>query len=488
MKMSKIVIISIICFVLGFVFRGFNGDKQESTSSLAAEQERGSANPLGLTRGKNKEVQRGKLRGSSNSLEPSDFKKYAYGIFSDELRRQIDEEIEIVIMDALIENSPSAAASFLETVDKEMRNEYLNNLLVQWNETNPVAALEWLETQEALIDPSDMKHYRNDVLHAIALSNPEEALPYLNLLPSGEETTRLTISIAKGWAKTDINGAFDLLESLTGQSVSDESIFDGYYGAIKTFANVDPYAASELVRDLQSSKLQLELVNTVVTNLGQKNLSDALEWVTSLPNDDSFRAGIDELIDHFAATESESFLEAVLVNQNKLGAGTIAEALMFDPDRSVEMLDRIDTEANPEVVGLMMDMWINTNQTAAIEWLNLQPAGAALEAGAAAASQSFISEDPVGAINWATRVSSKENRVELLRNVIENTGYNQLGEIETGILNSTLSESDQEIIWEELAKRRAESDPTRIFEKNKILSRSQYRAHTITFDFEGYEI
>jgi hypothetical protein len=219
-------------------------------------------------------------RHRENFLTPQ-VSEQADDLIAVELAREIQElvcgadaeKLDIVytnLLPALVSRDALAATRLLETLDAELREEFLRQFVRTWTAQDHASALAWIEQ---LRDSTVRSSAIADACVVIAQSNPEEALR--TAARNGLTDGPVIESVAQQWAAKDFSAAMEWAKALP---VGDRE---------KVFARLayvqserDPSSAARFVaEEMSAGPIQTEAAISVLHQWALRDLPGARRWI-----------------------------------------------------------------------------------------------------------------------------------------------------------------------------------------------------------------
>jgi len=362
------------------------------------------------------------------------------------------------MLEELCRVNPAEAARLLANADDATlatsKTALYLQLAQQWSLTDPNAAYAWINTQKENISPTIMNGSLAYIAANMAMTTPTKAIELLGSISDKSIHEMTRSEIANTWVVNDHEGAFKWLESLSQTDIPNDTLNRYYASMMKTFISVDPFKAAQLVEQLDAFDLQKNLSAHVAAKLSQVNLQGAFNWVNSLSNEESRLAGIREIV-HMQQSSHPEEVVNFLLTQPKFTAQTqhllikAFETLAFNDDAyAIDLLERLPKSAQPDIAESVTYGLLSKDERFAMEWINSQPPGQILDGAAGVMVLERIESDPLGAIEWANKITDQTRRNKLLRDLSAYARPEDLPAIQQSINRSNLSPIQRTLIDE----------------------------------------
>lgn len=269
--------------------------------------------------------------------------------------------------------------------------------------------ISWLEQQK---QTEQYESLLDSYLRGLASVNPQQALSEVDILTTEPMKSSVIMSIVDSWASTDAMAAFEWLK----QQPETPSTLKMYLNTMYYYIEQSPTEAASLISSLPLNESTNYLITSMVYQLVEKNIQEAIDWLDSIAIDQRAN-GVFIISRKMAETDPEAAL-AFLNNQKQTYElnldyynSAVAEIASVDPDM---MLDRIENyEAN-----VQRDIIINASYALAdySESQFLQVVAMLSEDNQDIAYRQRASQltqtDPQQAFNIAERISDTSVRLE----------------------------------------------------------------------------
>lgn len=202
----------------------------------------------------------------------------------------------LMVADALSEHDPGRAAQLVGAAgDADARNIMLQQVTMNWMQSDPEAALDWLMSSEV--------HRRHDLMtsaaHFVARADVDAAI---RLLP------RLDKRIAPAWrqqiaanlaAQRSLSAAQGFIAQFEGTSEYPQLVA----GVIGGLAQSDPAAAVRMLEQLPEAPGDRMLTNIVFMQYAQRSPREAAEAAASLADENQRRSVVSQVLQNWAHSD-----------------------------------------------------------------------------------------------------------------------------------------------------------------------------------------
>jgi len=287
--------------------------------------------------------------------------------FTEILQNPTDDNVATAL--ELYENLPADPSRFSE----------LRLLAFSWGQTDPQAALEWVES----LDGFEQRLGSNSVLDAWAREDADSAIAWAKENFEGEDNPYF-VGIIHGLAESNLFKATDLMTSLP-------------YGRVRGRAasivmgkawEMGEGVALHLADNLPEGSVQNFAFGEIAERIAKEDLPRAVEWVDNMEESEIKVAASEDVAKRWA-------------RENPVSASEWVSAMPESESRS---------ESMEEVVRV----WAKQDPVATAEWLNQFPSGEFMDEPITAFVREVARKDPENALTWAQSIVDMErrNRVE----------------------------------------------------------------------------
>ena len=287
--------------------------------------------------------------------------------FTEILQNPTDDNVATAL--ELYENLPADPSRFSE----------LRLLAFSWGQTDPQAALEWVES----LDGFEQRLGSNSVLDAWAREDADSAIAWAKENFEGEDNPYF-VGIIHGLAESNLFKATDLMTSLPYGRVRGRaaSIVMGKYW------EMGEGVALHLADNLPEGSVQNFAFGEIAERIAKEDLPRAVEWVDNMEESEIKVAASEDVAKRWA-------------RENPVSASEWVSAMPESESRS---------ESMEEVVRV----WAKQDPVATAEWLNQFPSGEFMDEPITAFVREVARKDPENALTWAQSIVDMErrNRVE----------------------------------------------------------------------------
>lgn len=358
-------------------------------------------------------------------------------------------------------SDPAHAAALLNGIhDPETRQALTQKLISSWSETDPKATYRWYQNHEGQIAESDKEFYLENILSPLAKQEPEYAWSIINTIQNPDQKEMMLMDMANNWIAKDSSAAFNWLKSLMEKNdISPTTLKNCYSMAMTKYMEIDLDGASRIISELESESLQVQLMEPMIQKLAETDLYEAMAWIQNLSNPAAREAGMTELIYNQGNNNPEAVLNYALMYAAPTEAGMdlISTAFLevgdLTPDLAAKKLMQVPDKIRPQIIESLTLNWLDQDEEEAIKWINKQPAGPSLDAGASQAAQHYLNENPTQAIHWACKIGDPEKQTTILSEIIEYADRNDLEELCRVFKNASISPADRVALQTQLNDR-----------------------------------
>jgi len=218
---------------------------------------------------------------------------------------------------AIISAGPALSAALpqkalelaLELPDSPEKNDLLQRAAAAWLQTDPSAALEWINgIEDAAIRRVVIHQYVDNLL---ASNDPAGAAPWLDRIPNPVDRNAMTSRVSESWARLDSHAAWQWATTLPegeARSIALQNILSswaeqnpveaataavnqlppeeqphGVLAVLLSWTQRDPAAAASWVSLFPESPLRETATQNVVGNWALRDVASARQWLEDLP-------------------------------------------------------------------------------------------------------------------------------------------------------------------------------------------------------------
>jgi len=258
--------------------------------------------------------------------------------------------------------------------------------------TDPAALLEFVTTQ-----PAAMRHGLQEALDSVMLNDGyaqrDEVWSWLTAQPAGESVDRLRSMMLRTAAWKDPELAMQWMQTMPDSPAAQRLVETNLSSLINNGGNLERI---EGLLAKAPEKLRPGLLATAFTSEGDWRQSDLEPWM----------ARMNELP----------------AEQRPQAAASLASRMAAtDPQQAVQWATSLtnDDERRNAISSLTM-RWANADSYEASEWVAGLPAGAERDAAAQSLVQSIGRDDPESAWTWAASIGDSAGRLAMLQNSLMN--------------------------------------------------------------------
>ncbi|HAV13975.1 MAG TPA: hypothetical protein DCX06_10880 [Opitutae bacterium] len=373
---------------------------------------------------------------------------------------QTRDESESLIMeetaDDLTHKPYHGVAVVIDTVDSPSPMTQIEAALV--GRRDPDTAYALLLKYKHVLSTEDYESKLADILSAWARDDPALANRHIGELTSPMRIESVYRSIASGLATQDIKDAFAWLQSPTAEQFSDSLLLDCYSIIMYQYSELNPVGAAEVLAQLDSVTIQMELIYPILDNYAKQDFDAALNWVLDLDTFGIKSVGISELLLNQHRLDEVQTLNTIIEKQENLDGQTLASAFSIlsstDPPGMADNLYLIAEDKQSEVAQAFISEWLKSDQIAAMAWVMDHDNNGSVIDGATEAivNAASYSETDV-AFTWAEKLSDREKRVSLISKVISSANADGVYYLNDTLRKYDFSEKDRSALFEKLNAR-----------------------------------
>ncbi|MYD45844.1 MAG: hypothetical protein F4W92_05775 [Gammaproteobacteria bacterium] len=244
------------------------------------------------------------------------------------------EALELLPLTSIWPETPENQLSDDELSVRTRRpNFYIERIIADAAEADPIATIEWLNSDASQLDDSTRQQYLDTVFEGWARTDPEAAFEIALQTPLKEGTTALEATVVTWLAYRDVDSAIDLLPRVR----ESESRIEAYRSVAWQLEEEDRIAdAIKLGNQLPELERE-EYLQTIAFSVGQRSPFNHLEaGIKELPT-----KALQSQAARSAIMFSGTFMSAELNDQEK---GQLKVYLNDDDKVVVEMMESVDLD------------------------------------------------------------------------------------------------------------------------------------------------
>lgn len=296
--------------------------------------------------------------------------------------------------------------------------------------------------REESFDLVDVLYQKN--LLVFAKEDPVAAEQLISQVQHKKDREILLFGLAQGWAKKDVDRAYKWLEeTVTLKDLSHDLVHDIYGAIIPVYARKHPERAIEIVKSLESEKLQLSLIGPLLENLVQKDIKQVFELIVDLDSESLRSAGVERIIDT-KGYDFEKIWDGVIQSQSKLStnviADTYAQMAVKDSAEAAEKLSLVSDRHLPAAGSLVISIWLSKDTPAATVWIfNQNKESLLFETCVETLVNRYAFDEPTVAIGWALKIANPDKKALLISNVVKQSKGAKLEIVKSYLKNLNVS-------------------------------------------------
>lgn len=208
--------------------------------------------------------------------------------------------------------------------------------------------ISWLEQQK---QTEQYESLLDSYLRGLASVNPQQALSEVDILTTEPMKSSVIMSIVDSWASTDAMAAFEWLK----QQPETPSTLKMYLNTMYYYIEQSPTEAASLISSLPLNESTNYLITSMVYQLVEKNIQEAIDWLDSIAIDQRAN-GVFIISRKMAETDPEAAL-AFLNNQKQTYElnldyynSAVAEIASVDPDMMLDRIENYDANVQRDII------------------------------------------------------------------------------------------------------------------------------------------
>lgn len=226
-----------------------------------------------------------------------------------------------------------------------------------------------------------------DLLGNWAQSDPAGAAAAIEQLPKGSVYTEACRSVLALWLSSgERQNAFAWVKTLQG-----EARVQGVVSVFSAWGSTGPQEGINAL-NLLAAEERRKAVPALASGWSSRNPQAVLQWAASLTD---------------STERSEVFREA------------ITRWVRTSPQLAAQRVESVPPADRAAATSALMSEWITRDQTAAQDWLRRQPSGELKDAAIELSCVRLIDRNPSLALACASQISEENQRLKLLRKMVE---------------------------------------------------------------------
>ena len=302
--------------------------------------------------------------------------------------------------------------------------------------------ISWLEQQKST---EQYESLLDSYLRGLASVNPQQALSDVELLAVEPMRSSIVMSIVDSWASSDAISAFEWLK----QQPETQSTLKMYLNTMYYYIEQSPNEAANLISSLPLNESTNYLVTSMVYQLVEKNIQDAVDWLEGISVEQR-ASGVFIISRKMAETDPEAALvflnnqkQAYDLNQDYFNSA-LAEIASVEPNMMLARIDNYDANVQRDIIinaSYALAEHSESNFLQVVELLSDDNKDIAYRQRANQLSQT----DPQQAFNIAERISNASAREESIVSTVNVwSGFDKRAAL-SAIDNSTQLTASQKV-------------------------------------------
>lgn len=342
------------------------------------------------------------------------------------------------------------ARDFLQTFKDAPKDYHTDGnyrmFLHAWARIDGAAAMDYLLHED---EARQVGHGRTWAMAGWAQANPEAAFAYMEGLENPKQQRELYQGFARGWTRTDLDGAANHIASLEDKGLRKELVgvlaerhmeYRGRGGALDWVTKIAQTTEDkEYARDVFNHTIKktvadngIEVAQWIDRNPDNENIKDwvfeeaADEWAESNPvaaanwleshMEDERVTGkvIAEFTDEWAKTDGPAAARwaddyrGTTWFDDKVAGRLAGEWAENDPGGALDWADTLEGSHQRSAYGYIARQWDDKEQAA--EWVRSVPASPAMDEARSGLASRLAKDDPVQALEHAGQITDKAMR------------------------------------------------------------------------------
>jgi len=362
-----------------------------------------------------------------------------------DLKTAPGERIYTLLFQRWATNDPVQAIEQRQQVPGgDANNNVLHAIVAVWADQQPEAALNWVKAQPdsdakiAMLEACIQEQAKSDFSKALAIAEP---------LPDGPWRNGVIARLFNDWAAKDLAAASAACEQMPEGAAKEKA----QECVLNRRIEADPASAAEAVKNLAPGEYREKAVVELCHHWSGTNAATALAWAQSLPSD----------------AERVSALNIIVPNWARVDAPAASQFAGEHP------------ELPDTALGAIAGAWLQTNYSAATNWVGTLPDGSKKDAALLAMANSAKTNAPEIAAGFCSMLTTSQPPTEVIQ-VISSSFAQQDVSAAVAWARSLKDNGSQETAISALAAAWANKDPKGLATYALSLPTSDARTQLLT--------
>ncbi len=317
----------------------------------------------------------------------------------------------------------AARAAALAMEDGPAKTNALTGALSEWIQSEPLAALKWLDEMPA---DSTVYNSRRQVFNNLLNTDLDLAKEYVESISDPFDRREVLENFQfsnLGWSKDfeEIEGLVDWVGSVAKGQNYDQKVSE----LIRSMAEIDSDRAIQYVMEMSPGNARMNSLGTIASQLAQSDPAAALAFVDTLVYDDERERALNNMAWQLARNGVESVSQLIAQSENpqvqqQLSRRIADEWSAFNREAALSWAESLtDERARNDATQAVIKNWMQSDPSAAFAYientLDEDKRGSAYSA----ALNDWVRYDPEAAVKWLAQLpdSAESQRSNIYSNV-----------------------------------------------------------------------
>lgn len=194
--------------------------------------------------------------------------------------------------------------------------------------------------------------------------------------------------------------------------------------------------------------------------MAETNLSGAIEWVKSIPNQDVRQAGLSKIIDIHAQAHPEPLFD-LLVSELQKGDSKpyldLSSLTKHHADFVMNNLSSLPTASQPDAAERIALSIVERDglDSELVSWIHKLPPGDVFDRATEVYALNQITRNAKNAVEFAGQIGNSEARANLLSRLVEDAKIDTISQLGEALANVELESAVREQLNQQITKRTA---------------------------------
>ena len=354
------------------------------------------------------------------------------------------EELEKKLVRRWSELDPIGAAKYAaDAVAQGGDDMLLVSAAIAWAKTDPIAATQWAATLDS---PETREKALAHIFNTWSRTNPAQAASAIATLPMGPAQNRAAGTVARNFAKANLNAAVQWAEGLSGavQVEATEEIVD-------LWSTSDPEATGAWIMRQGSPQVRKEALSRLARGWAERDPGAAIDYAQKISDVGLRNEFVQSAVYQFSESDPVAAANWLSSGAAKLDASSSFEVIVvsknyaeIDPGAAAGWASSItDGALRNKALSAVLESWSQTSPAEAAKWVGSLQDVQARDVATAGFSEGLARENPASAAQWALSISDPVQRRSSLSRIMIGWKINDPNAARSFVLSSTAISEDE---------------------------------------------